>query len=194
MIRNKITGDYEYGVPVDGDDVLIPCEWTVVLNVAEVRFGTLIIDGILKIDDSLPETTIYADNIWVRGGKLMAGTKTVRYEQQLNIILTGGRFGAPIVIDDISDTGTKTLAVTGKLDLYGLVPATTQTRLRNSADPGDEVIVVTGNIGSWKVDDEISLGGSNLDGTGFEKRRITAISGNSLTLDVALEFFHYGSN
>lgn len=53
--------------------MLIPCPWTVVLNVAEFTFGTLIIDGTLKIDESIPHTTIKANNIWIRGGKLVAG-------------------------------------------------------------------------------------------------------------------------
>jgi hypothetical protein len=38
-----------------------------VLDVADFTFGTLIIDGTLKIDKSIDETTIRATNIWVRG-------------------------------------------------------------------------------------------------------------------------------
>jgi hypothetical protein len=52
---------------------LIPCEWTVLLDVSSFTFGTLIIDGTLKIDDGIPLTKITANNIWIRGGKLVAG-------------------------------------------------------------------------------------------------------------------------
>lgn len=66
--------EYTYGTPSDGDDVIIPCEWTMLLDTPTVTFGTLIIDGALKIDPSLAEVVINATNIWVRGGKLIAGT------------------------------------------------------------------------------------------------------------------------
>jgi hypothetical protein len=44
-------------------------------DVSEFTFGTLIIDGTLKIDDSIAHTKIKATNIWIRGGKLSAGLK-----------------------------------------------------------------------------------------------------------------------
>lgn len=44
-----------------------------VFNVAEFTFGTLYIDGTLKIDPNIPVTTIKANNIWIRSGKLLAG-------------------------------------------------------------------------------------------------------------------------
>lgn len=43
------------------------------LNVASFTFNNLIIDGTLRIDPSFPKTTIKATNIWIRGGKLVAG-------------------------------------------------------------------------------------------------------------------------
>jgi hypothetical protein len=44
-----------------------------IFNTATMTFGTLIIDGTLRISDNIPETHIIANNIWVRGGKLVAG-------------------------------------------------------------------------------------------------------------------------
>lgn len=108
---------WKYGVPQEGDDVRIPCEWTFIFNTASFTFGTLIIDGTLRIDDSIAHTTIRANNIWIRGGRLVAGQEdvTLRYTQKLDIILTGNKNSQPLIIDDLSRTGTKSFAVTGKL-------------------------------------------------------------------------------
>lgn len=44
------------------------------LDKPRVEFDTLIIDGTLKLDNSIPHTEIFANNIWIRGGKLVAGS------------------------------------------------------------------------------------------------------------------------
>lgn len=67
--------EWKIGKPKNGDDVRIPCEWTMVFNTPEFTFGTLQIDGTLRIDESIPATKIIANNIWIRAGKLVAGNK-----------------------------------------------------------------------------------------------------------------------
>jgi hypothetical protein len=52
---------------------VIPCEWTFIFNIETFTFNTLTVDGTLRIDDSIEHTTIYANNIWIRGGKIVAG-------------------------------------------------------------------------------------------------------------------------
>ena len=59
--------------PREGDDVIIPCEWTMFLNVNEWTFGTLYLDGTLMFDPTISTTTVTATNIWVRSGGLVAG-------------------------------------------------------------------------------------------------------------------------
>ncbi len=44
-------------------------------NVREFTFGTLYLDGILKFDPMMAETTIRATNIWARSGGLVAGSE-----------------------------------------------------------------------------------------------------------------------
>lgn len=46
-----------------------------VFNVPEFEFGTLIVDGTLLIDDNIDYTKIRANNIWVRAGKIVAGSE-----------------------------------------------------------------------------------------------------------------------
>ena len=95
-------------------------------DLTEFKFGTLYIDGILKIDTSNAVTTIKANNIWVRGGSLVNG-ENIDYppNNKLNIELYGNRYSPPIVIDDVSRTGTKSFAVTGTVNLFGIVPKNT---------------------------------------------------------------------
>jgi pectate lyase len=56
------------------------------------EFGTLVIDGTLRIDGNYDEITITANNIWVRAGSLFVGTKDNDYARgKINIILKGTR-------------------------------------------------------------------------------------------------------
>jgi hypothetical protein len=98
-----------------------------VFNTESFRFNTLIIDGTLRIDDSIEHTTIYANNIWIRGGKIVAGKEDVisRFTKKLDIILTGNKNSSPLIVDELSKPGTKSMVVTGKLELYGVYPVVT---------------------------------------------------------------------
>jgi hypothetical protein len=109
--------------------VLIPCEWSLILDLTYIKVNTLNIDGTLRIDNVQPKYTIVAKSIWVRGGTLVAGTSSDAYTKNLEIILEGNRDSNYLIIDDIVDAGNKILAVTSRLELYGLSPATKFTRL-----------------------------------------------------------------
>lgn len=100
-------------MPRPGDDIVIPCEWQVVFNVAEFEFGTLYIDGILKIDASLPSVKIKANNIWVRGGKIVVGEEGTPYTNNLEFEMIGGDSSPALVIDDLAKSGNKAFVVTG---------------------------------------------------------------------------------
>jgi hypothetical protein len=65
-------GQYQDGVPQSGDDVQIPCPWNLLID-QDITVGTLIIDGIVRVDCS-QDITITALNIWVRGGQFLVGT------------------------------------------------------------------------------------------------------------------------
>lgn len=56
---------------------------------------------------------------------------------KIDIVLKGTRNSEYLKIDDISDTGTKTLAVTGRLEIYAPAVETVWTRLAKTAKPGD---------------------------------------------------------
>lgn len=50
-----------------------------IFDVPNFVFGTLTIDGTLRIDESIAHVKITANNIWIRGGKLVAGTEAFPY-------------------------------------------------------------------------------------------------------------------
>lgn len=56
-------------------------------------------------------------------------------------------------------TGRKIFVVTGRLNLYGKVPATTWTKMTAFARPGDTQISVLSTAG-WNVGDQIVIGPS----------------------------------
>lgn len=148
-----------------------------VIDISYVKVKTLTIDGTLRIDSSLSAVTIEAEYIWVRGGKLLAGESSSPYTGQLTIKLLGSRDSTSLIIDDISDAGTKVLGITGEVKLYGVAPTNTQTRLAQNANVGDTVIKVVDDISDWSAGDEIVLGPTEMVYTEFEKATIASISG-----------------
>lgn len=69
----------------------------------------------MRINENLPTIKIQAQNIWIRTGDFIVGNSISPYQNLLDIELTGTRNGDYLKIDDISDAGTKTLAVTSNL-------------------------------------------------------------------------------
>lgn len=121
-------------------------------NAEEFQFGTIYIDGTLKIDESKPNIKLKANNIWVRGGgKITIGSEQEykRYMNNFELILTGTSNSPNLIIDDLAKTGTKSLAVTGTVEMYGKHPAVTQTRLAAIAKAGDTTITVEDDISDW---------------------------------------------
>jgi hypothetical protein len=158
------------------------------------EFGTLTIDGLVRIEGPFQTINLTAVNIWIRAGSLIVGTKDVPYNlSKINIILKGTRNSTNLLIDDLSDSGTKTLAVTGRMEIYAPPVATTWTRLIQKAKIGDTSITVASTDG-WAVGDEIILAPTEFNSTGTEKFKITSIAaGGVIGIDSAIKFFHYGS-
>jgi len=88
--------------------------------------------------------------------------------------------------------GTKVLAVTGSLLLYGSHPETMQTRLISTALPGDTSIQVDEASG-WVAGDRLALGPTESNEKEFEMVTIRSVNGTNVTLTAPLQFLHYGS-
>ena len=75
-------------MPSDGDNVTIPCEWTVLMDTNPARIGYFEISGDVIISDAL-DINITAENIWIKGGSLKAGNSSTPYARNLVIQLLG---------------------------------------------------------------------------------------------------------
>lgn len=181
-------------VPLDGEDVLIEADWVMYLDVDTANLGTLIIDGFMSCK-STSKLQLRAERIWVRNGYLTAGNATNPYPYPLEIILIGGKSSSDLVIDSFINSGNKILAVTGKLDLYGLIPSKTSTRLSNIISKGDTSIDLIEAV-DWNIGWEILIGPTEKSSNEYEKKVISDIinGGKTLVLAEPIEFFHYGSN
>src|SRR5690606_36730549 len=78
----------------------------------------------------------------------------------------------------------------GTLNLHG-DRTHTWTKLSATAAAGATSIQVLDASG-WRVGDEIVLASTDFDPKQAERRTITAISGNTITLDRKLDYMHFG--
>ena len=78
----------------------------------------------------------------------------------------------------------------GTLNLHG-DRTNTWTKLASTANAGSTSIQVL-NAAGWRVGDEIVLASTDFDPRQAERRTISAIRGNTITLDKKLDFMHFG--
>jgi hypothetical protein len=143
-------------VPGEGEDVHITSDMSVLLDVNPPPIGILTIDGNLAINSNQNYTNLIARAIYVRYGNFTAGTFAEAFTNKINITLLGVK-NEPFLIAEPSITASnKVIYVAGQLKLYGVTPATTQTRLGAIANIGDTQITVL-DLEGWKVGDEIAI-------------------------------------
>src|SRR4030095_10994788 len=124
-------------------------------------------------------------------GQLEIGSETSPHTRKATITFTdnvkdedfGGMGG-----NDRSDRGIMIMG--GTLRLHG-GRKNTWTKLANTANAGSTSIQVLDASG-WRVGDEIVLASTDFDPRQAERRRISAIKGNTITLDKKLEYMHFG--
>jgi cell migration-inducing and hyaluronan-binding protein len=89
---------------------------------------------------------------------------------------------------DRSDRGIMLMG--GTLSLHGN-RTNSWTKLSKTAEAGSNSIEVL-NAAGWRVGDEIVLASTDFDPRQAERRTISAIKGNVITLDKKLDFMHFG--
>jgi G8 domain-containing protein len=176
-------------VPVAGDKVTIAAGKEVVLDVSPPALGGLTIDGTLSFANN---KDLELTTEWVMlHGQLEIGSETSPHTRKATITLTdnvkdedfGGLGG-----NDRSDRGIMIMG--GTLSLHG-DRKNTWTKLANTANAGTTSIQVLDASG-WRVGDEIVLASTDFDPRQAERRTISAIKGNAITLDRKLEYMHFG--
>lgn len=183
-------------LPEEGAAVVIGADEVVLLDVSTPRLASLEVVGALVFDRRDLELT--ADSILLCGG-LYIGSQDEPFREHAVITLSAGRPSRP----DDGHLGANYLALLGgTLELYGAPEGAAWTRLAGTAPAGATSIEVDDAAG-WRVGDRLAIAstdfyaetgssGERRDGQ-VEERTVTAVAGNRLTLDRALDYLHYGA-
>src|SRR5215468_1662213 len=177
-------------VPVAGDKVTIDAGKEVVLDVSTPPLNGVTIDGKLSFANN---KDVELTTEWIMlHGELEIGTEKSPHTRKATITFTDNVKG-----EDISGVGGTTnrvdrgiMLMGGTLNLHGN-QTNTWTKLSSTANAGATSIQVL-NAAGWRVADEIVLASTDFDPRQAERRTISAISGNTITLDKKLDYMHFG--
>jgi cell migration-inducing and hyaluronan-binding protein len=171
-------------VPGAGDKVTIAAGQEVVLDVSPPALGGVTINGKLNFANNADLELI---SEWVMlHGELAIGSEATPHTRNATITLTNNVPG-----EDIMTMGDRGIMVMGgTLNLHG-DRKNTWTKLARTAAAGSDSIQVLDASG-WRVGDEIVLASTDFDPRQAERRTISAIKGNTITLDRKLEYMHFG--
>src|SRR4029450_10609286 len=176
-------------VPAKDDVVTIEKDMNVILDVSPPPLHGITLNGTLSFADN-KDLELTTEWIMVHGA-LEIGTEAKPHTRKATITFTdnvkaedfGGMGG-----NDRSDRGIMIMG--GTLSLHG-DRKNTWTKLANTATAGSTSIQVLDASG-WRVGDEIVLASTDFDPRQAERRTISAIKGNTITLDRKLEYMHFG--
>jgi len=172
-------------VPVAGDAVAIARDTEVILDVDAKGLRSVTVDGKLTFSDDR-DLELESEWIYLRGGELQIGTEARPHTRKATITLTDQVPG-----EDINTMGDRgIMLMRGTLSLHGH-RENAWTKLATTAKAGTNRIEVLDASG-WRAGDEIVLASTDFDPRQAERRTVTAVSGNTLTLDRPLEFMHFG--
>src|SRR6187399_2677945 len=177
-------------VPAEGALVTINQGMDVVLDVNTAPLHGLTINGKLSFANN---KDVELTTEWVMlHGELEIGTEKSPHTRKATITLTNN-----VKDEDISGVGGTTdkvdrgiMLMGGTLNLHG-DRQNTWSKLTNTAAAGATSIQVLSATG-WRVGDEIVLASTDFDPRQAERRTISAISGNTVTLDKKLDYMHFG--
>ncbi|MDQ2640419.1 MAG: G8 domain-containing protein, partial [Pseudomonadota bacterium] len=172
-------------VPAAGDKVVIGKDKEVVLDVSPPALGGLSIDGKLSFSN---DADLELTTEWIMlHGELEIGTEAKPHTRKATITFTDNVKGE----DVMAGMGDRGIMISGgTLNLHGNT-TNTWSKLAKTANAGATSIEVL-NAQGWKVGDEIVLASTDYDPHQAERRTITAVNGNTLTLDKKLDYMHFG--
>ena len=171
-------------IPQAGGTVTIPGGLEVVLDTSTPALGGLTINGKLSFSDS---ADLELSTEWIMlHGELEIGTEARPHTRNATITLTDNVKGEQLM--GMGDRGI--MLSGGTLNLHGNI-TNTWTKLVRTAEKGSSNIEVL-DASQWKVGDQIVLASTDYEPRQAETRHITAISGNTLTLDEPLQYMHFG--
>src|SRR5689334_3169274 len=179
-------------VPAAGDKVTIARDKNVLLDVSPPPLNGLTIDGKLSFANN---KDLELTTEWVMlHGELEIGTEAQPHTRKATITLTDNVKGEDIGVPAASIASERVdrgiMIMGGTLNLHG-DRKHTWTKLANTANAGSTSIQVLDASG-WRVGDEIVLASTDFDPRQAERRTISAIKGNAITLNAKLDYMHFG--
>src|SRR4051812_36534519 len=177
-------------VTAEGALVTINEGMDVVLDVSPPQLHGLTINGKLSFANN---KDLELTTEWIMlHGELEIGTEKAPHTRKATITFTND-----VKDEDISGVGGTNdkvdrgiMLMGGTLNLHG-DRTNTWTKLAKTAEAGSNSIQVLSAAG-WRVADEIVLASTDFDPRQAERRTISAISGNTITLDKKLDYMHFG--
>jgi cell migration-inducing and hyaluronan-binding protein len=171
-------------VPAAGEKVEIASGKEVILDVSPPALGGVTINGKLSFANTA-DLELTTEWIMVHG-ELAIGTEAAPHTRKATITLANN-----VKDEEMMGMGDRGIMISGgTLNLHG-DRKNTWTKLASTANAGATSIQVL-NASGWKVGDEIVLASTDYDPRQAERRTISAISGNTLTLDRKLDYMHFG--
>ena len=172
-------------VPAAGEEVTIPRGTEMVLDVSPPALRSITVQGKLTFADER-DLDLVTDWIYVPGGELHIGTEASPFQHNATITLTD-----TVPREDINTMGDRgIMLMRGTLSLHG-DRENTWTKLTKTAQKRANRIEVL-NAAGWRAGDEIVLASTDFNPRQAERRTVTAVSGNTLTLDRPLDYMHFG--
>ena len=171
-------------VPVAGALVDIPKDKHVLLDVSPPALNGVTIHGKLSFAD---KSDLELTTEWIMlHGELEVGTEAKPHMHKATITLTDN-----VKDEQLMGMGDRGIMIAGgTLNLHG-DRTNTWTKLAGTAEAGSNSIEVL-NAAQWRVGDVIVLASTDFDPHQAERRTISAIHGNTITLDQKLEYMHFG--
>jgi cell migration-inducing and hyaluronan-binding protein len=171
-------------VPRAGDKVTIASGKAVILDVSPPALGGVTIEGKLSFADN---ADVELTTEWIMlHGELEIGTEANPHTRKATITLTDN-----VKQENMMGMGDRGIMVSGgTLNLHG-DRKNSWTKLAKTAKAGGNSIEVL-DAAEWRVGDEIVLASTDFNPRQAERRTVSAISGNALTLDRNLDYMHFG--
>src|SRR5579862_3117670 len=177
-------------VPAKDAVVTIEKDMNVVLDVSPPPLRSLTIKGKLSFADN---KDLELSTEWVMvHGELEIGTEARPHTRKATITLTDNVKDEDMTgtggTNDRSDRGIMMMG--GTLNLHG-TEKNSWTKLAKTAEAGSNTIEVL-NAAGWRAGEAIVLASTDFDPHQAERRIISAIRGNTITLDKKLDYMHFG--
>ncbi|XP_076030840.1 fibrocystin-L-like [Oratosquilla oratoria] len=188
-----------YGLPVEGDDIIIPPGMWLVVDTETPPLGKVFVYGGLEFDNTM-DHVFEATHIFVQDGSVVAGfTEADPFTYNLRVVLRGTLDSTDSDNEDMPlpngglNVGWKAIGVFGHFLFHGVDVGSTWVKLGATAEIGDKEVTLAESVSSDWIGKQVMLTPTGR-GVQSEIRTVTAVSsdGLQLTLDVALNDQHLG--